>query len=142
MIEQCGLDRAGVLGDQPECRLRAHAGHGPRRARGAIGSAFAQTMEQMTGLRRGSPASPTIIPLHPARPGRSHRGHCTARSRSSPRSTERDRTGRGVFVEAPMVEAALNVTAEQVLEQAAFGNTMMRMGNRSPYAAPQGLYAG
>jgi crotonobetainyl-CoA:carnitine CoA-transferase CaiB-like acyl-CoA transferase len=40
-----------------------------------------------------------------------------------------------------MLEAALNITAEQVIEYTAYGNLMERQGNRSPEAAPQGLYA-
>jgi crotonobetainyl-CoA:carnitine CoA-transferase CaiB-like acyl-CoA transferase len=40
-----------------------------------------------------------------------------------------------------MLEAALNVTAEQVIEYTAHGHLMERQGNRSPEAAPQGLYA-
>jgi crotonobetainyl-CoA:carnitine CoA-transferase CaiB-like acyl-CoA transferase len=39
-----------------------------------------------------------------------------------------------------MVESALNVAAEQVIEWSAYGNLMQRDGNRSPLAAPQGLY--
>jgi crotonobetainyl-CoA:carnitine CoA-transferase CaiB-like acyl-CoA transferase len=39
-----------------------------------------------------------------------------------------------------MIEAVINVTAEPVLEFASSGHTMTRMGNRSPHAAPQGLY--
>ena len=40
-----------------------------------------------------------------------------------------------------MFEAALNVAAEPVLEWTAYGNRIARDGNRSPAAAPQGLYA-
>ena len=40
-----------------------------------------------------------------------------------------------------MFEAALAVAAEPVLEWTAYGNRIARDGNRSPYAAPQGLYA-
>jgi crotonobetainyl-CoA:carnitine CoA-transferase CaiB-like acyl-CoA transferase len=54
---------------------------------------------------------------------------------------ERDHDGRGHFVECSMLEAALNVTAEQVIEYTAHGHLMRRQGNRSPQAAPQGLYA-
>jgi crotonobetainyl-CoA:carnitine CoA-transferase CaiB-like acyl-CoA transferase len=54
---------------------------------------------------------------------------------------ERDHSGRGHFVECAMVEGALNVAAEQVVEYTAYGNVMQRLGNRSPEAAPQGLYA-
>jgi len=54
---------------------------------------------------------------------------------------ERDHSERGHFIECSMLEAALNVTAEQVIEYTAYGNLMQRQGNRSPEAAPQGLYA-
>ena len=39
-----------------------------------------------------------------------------------------------------MVEAALNVAAQLVVEHSAYGRVMMRDGNRSPFAAPQGVY--
>jgi len=39
-----------------------------------------------------------------------------------------------------MVEGALNVAAEQLVEWSAYGNLMEREGNRSALAAPQGLY--
>jgi crotonobetainyl-CoA:carnitine CoA-transferase CaiB-like acyl-CoA transferase len=52
----------------------------------------------------------------------------------------RDRTGEGCLVEAAMVEAALNISAEQVIEHSAYGALLERAGNRGPLAAPQGLY--
>ena len=52
----------------------------------------------------------------------------------------RRRTGDGVLVEAAMVDAALNVAAEQVIEYSAYGNLLQRDGNRGPTAAPQNLY--
>ncbi len=52
----------------------------------------------------------------------------------------RERTGQGVFVEAAMVDAAINVTAEQVIEYSAHGTVLERAGNRGPGAAPQGAY--
>jgi crotonobetainyl-CoA:carnitine CoA-transferase CaiB-like acyl-CoA transferase len=52
----------------------------------------------------------------------------------------RHRTGEGVVVEAPMVDAALNVAAEQIVEQSAYGALLERDGNRGPAAAPQNLY--
>jgi crotonobetainyl-CoA:carnitine CoA-transferase CaiB-like acyl-CoA transferase len=52
----------------------------------------------------------------------------------------RDRTGEGSLVEAAMVDAALNVAAEQVIEHSAYGALLERDGNRGPLAAPQGLY--
>jgi crotonobetainyl-CoA:carnitine CoA-transferase CaiB-like acyl-CoA transferase len=53
---------------------------------------------------------------------------------------ERARSGRGLHVECTMVEGALNAAAEQILERGAYGELLGRMGNRSPFAAPQGLY--
>jgi crotonobetainyl-CoA:carnitine CoA-transferase CaiB-like acyl-CoA transferase len=53
----------------------------------------------------------------------------------------RDRTGQGGLVEIAMVEGALNAASEQIVEWSCYGREMQREGNRSPYAAPQGLYA-
>ena len=39
-----------------------------------------------------------------------------------------------------MVEAALNVAAELLLEHDAYGVDICRDGNRGPFAAPQGCY--
>jgi crotonobetainyl-CoA:carnitine CoA-transferase CaiB-like acyl-CoA transferase len=52
----------------------------------------------------------------------------------------RRRTGEGVRIEAAMVDAALNVAAEQVVEYSAYGALLERDGNRGPTAAPQNLY--
>ncbi|OSC31215.1 CoA transferase [Mycobacterium vulneris] len=52
----------------------------------------------------------------------------------------RRRTGEGVFVEAAMVDAALSIAAEQVIEYTAYGARLERAGNRGPTAAPQNLY--
>ncbi|WP_197508059.1 CoA transferase, partial [Mycobacterium sp. 1245801.1] len=52
----------------------------------------------------------------------------------------RRRTGEGVFVEAAMVDAALSIAAEQVIEYSAYGALLARAGNRGPTAAPQNLY--
>ncbi|AEF37433.1 MULTISPECIES: CaiB/BaiF CoA transferase family protein [Mycobacteriaceae] len=52
----------------------------------------------------------------------------------------RRRTGEGILVEAAMVDAALNVAAEQVIEYSAYGALLQRDGNRGPTAAPQNLY--
>lgn len=52
----------------------------------------------------------------------------------------RRRTGQGVLIEAAMVDAALNVAAEQVIEYSAYGSLLQRAGNRGPTAAPQNLY--
>lgn len=52
----------------------------------------------------------------------------------------RRRTGEGVVVEAAMVDAALAIAAEQVVEHGAYGALLERQGNRGPAAAPQNLY--
>jgi crotonobetainyl-CoA:carnitine CoA-transferase CaiB-like acyl-CoA transferase len=39
-----------------------------------------------------------------------------------------------------MVDAALNIAAEQVIEHSAYGALLERAGNRGPAAAPQNLY--
>ncbi len=52
----------------------------------------------------------------------------------------RDATGQGCQVEAAMVDAALSITAEQVVEHSTSGVRLERAGNRGPAAAPQNLY--
>jgi crotonobetainyl-CoA:carnitine CoA-transferase CaiB-like acyl-CoA transferase len=54
---------------------------------------------------------------------------------------EREVTGRGTHIESTMIESALAIAAEQVVEWSAYGRRLERDGNRSPLAAPQGLYA-
>jgi crotonobetainyl-CoA:carnitine CoA-transferase CaiB-like acyl-CoA transferase len=52
----------------------------------------------------------------------------------------RDRRGAGMQVEATMVEAALNVAAEMLVEYSRNGIALRRNGNRGPGASPQGVY--
>lgn len=52
----------------------------------------------------------------------------------------RARTGRGQVVEIPLVEPALNLAAEQVVEYGAYGVRLDSEGNRFRLAAPQGLH--
>jgi len=52
----------------------------------------------------------------------------------------RDRTGIGVLVEAPLVEPALNLSAQAVVEASAYGVVLGRIGNRGWTAAPQNTY--
>jgi crotonobetainyl-CoA:carnitine CoA-transferase CaiB-like acyl-CoA transferase len=100
---------------------------------------FAATMEQMAGL--------TWLTGHSDDQPRIQRGPCDplagmhAAFALLVALAERDHDGCGHFVECSMLEAALNVTAEQVIEYTAHGHLMQRQGNRSPEAAPQGLYA-
>jgi crotonobetainyl-CoA:carnitine CoA-transferase CaiB-like acyl-CoA transferase len=99
---------------------------------------FAPTMEQlsgmawMTGFADGAPMAP--------------RGACDplaglhAAFALIAALARRDRTGDGALVELPMIEVALNVTAEQVIEHDVHGVVLQRDGNRGPAAAPQNVY--
>jgi crotonobetainyl-CoA:carnitine CoA-transferase CaiB-like acyl-CoA transferase len=53
---------------------------------------------------------------------------------------ERDRSGAGMLVELPLVEPALNIAAEQVIEYTAYGELLTRHGNRGPFACPQAIF--
>jgi crotonobetainyl-CoA:carnitine CoA-transferase CaiB-like acyl-CoA transferase len=52
----------------------------------------------------------------------------------------RRQTGLGQLVEVPLVEPALTLAAEQVIEFTAYGKLLTASGNRGPFAAPQGIY--
>jgi crotonobetainyl-CoA:carnitine CoA-transferase CaiB-like acyl-CoA transferase len=52
----------------------------------------------------------------------------------------RRRTGRGMFLECPMVGAALNLAAQQVVEHSTYSRLLERLGNRSAVNVPQGVY--
>ncbi|MBW2269096.1 MAG: CoA transferase [Deltaproteobacteria bacterium] len=99
---------------------------------------FAATMEQMAGM--------SWLTGHVDDQPRIQRGPCDPLAGMHAvfallvAMAERDHTGRGHFIECAMIEGALNATAEQVIEYTAYGNLMQRQGNRSPEAAPQGLY--
>ncbi len=53
---------------------------------------------------------------------------------------ERERRGEGMLVEVPLVEPALNLAAEQVIEYTAYGVRLSRSGNRGPAAVPQAIF--
>jgi crotonobetainyl-CoA:carnitine CoA-transferase CaiB-like acyl-CoA transferase len=115
-------------------RMPAFGLSGPWRDR----TGFAQTMEQLSGLAwlTGHAADQPRIPRGPCDPiaGMHAAFACLVAL------VARAGSGRGHHVESTMVESALNVAAEQLLEWSAYGNLMQREGNRSPLAAPQGLY--
>ncbi|CAM2808902.1 CoA transferase [Prescottella defluvii] len=115
-------------------RMPAFGLSGPWRDR----TGFAQTMEQatglswMTGYRDGSP----MVLKGPCDPVAGlHAVVATLSALEFARAR-----GRGCFVEVPMVESALNVAAEMVIEYSAYGTAPTRDGNRGPVAAPQGVY--
>lgn len=100
---------------------------------------FAQTMEQISGMAwvTGFADGPPLIP----------RGACDPLAGMHAvlafllALRDRDRNGDGHLVEVTMVEAALNVAAEQIVEHGAYGVMLGRAGNHGPAAAPQNLYA-
>lgn len=99
---------------------------------------FAQTMEQLSGLAwvTGHADDQPRIPRGPCDPiAGMHAAFAFLVTRLD--SSESD---AGLHVESTMVESALNVAAEQVLEWSAYGHLLERDGNRSVLAAPQGLY--
>jgi crotonobetainyl-CoA:carnitine CoA-transferase CaiB-like acyl-CoA transferase len=99
---------------------------------------FAQTMEQATGMAwmTGHLDGPPIIP----------RGVCDpvaglhAAFAAIAALAVRDRTEVGMQIESAMVESALNIAAEMVLEFSQNGIELHRAGNRGPGISPQGVY--
>jgi crotonobetainyl-CoA:carnitine CoA-transferase CaiB-like acyl-CoA transferase len=116
-------------------RMPAFGLDGPWRDR----TGFAQTMEQVSGMAwlSGFADGLPVIP----------RGACDPLAGMHAVVAllgalfERDRSGDGCLVEVPMVEAALNVAAELVIEHSAYGASLSRAGNAGPVASPQGLFA-
>lgn len=101
-------------------------------------AAFAYTIEDASGLTWMT-GHPDQKPLEPYCVGDPNAGiHALAGLLLA--LEHRRRTGQGVVVEAAMVDAAVNITAEQVIEYSAYGSLLGRAGNRGPGAAPQNLY--
>jgi crotonobetainyl-CoA:carnitine CoA-transferase CaiB-like acyl-CoA transferase len=100
---------------------------------------FAQTMEQVSGMAwiTGHVEDQPRIPQGPCDP----LAGMNAAFATLVALADRESTGEGSLVEVPMVEGALNAGAEQIVEYTAYGALMQRDGNRSPWAAPQGIYA-
>ncbi|OMB97927.1 CaiB/BaiF CoA-transferase family protein [Mycobacterium colombiense] len=132
-----GLEFDAVRAANPRAimvRMPAFGLDGPWRDR--VG--FAQTMEQATGMAwmTGHADGPPVIP----------RGVCDpiaglhAAFAAVAALAIRDRRGTGMQVESTMVEAALNVAAEMLVEYSRNGIAMRRNGNRGPGAYPQGVY--
>ncbi|OBJ02210.1 CoA transferase [Mycobacterium sp. 1465703.0] len=132
-----GLEWEAVRTANPRAimvRMPAFGLDGPWRDR--VG--FAQTMEQATGMAwmTGHADGPPVIP----------RGVCDpiaglhAAFAAVAALVIRDRHGAGMQVEATMVEAALNVAAEMLVEYSRNGIIMRRNGNRGPGPGPQGVY--
>lgn len=99
---------------------------------------FAQTMEQMSGMAylTGYPDEPPQIPRGPCDPVAGlHASFAVLLALE-----ERRQSGKGKLVEVAMIDAALNVAAEALVEFSATDILMERVGNSSYGLAPQGVY--
>lgn len=136
VLEQFGLTWDAVHASNPRAimvRMPAFGLDGPWRDR----TGFAMTVEQVSGMAwvTGYEDLPLVV-----------RGACDPVAGMNAvfallmALEHRQRTGEGQLVEVPLVEGALNIAAEQVIEYSAYGQLLRRTGNRGPYAAPQGVY--
>jgi crotonobetainyl-CoA:carnitine CoA-transferase CaiB-like acyl-CoA transferase len=136
VIEHLGLAYDDLCAVRPDIILLRMPGwglEGPWRDR----PGFASTMEQasgmawVTGYEDGPPLPPGICdPMAGA-----HGAFAVLAALE-----QRRETGAGQQIELSMIDMAVNVAAEQVIEMAAYGNLMERVGNRGATASPQGVY--
>jgi crotonobetainyl-CoA:carnitine CoA-transferase CaiB-like acyl-CoA transferase len=137
VLEQIGLDIDALRTERPDVvvvRMPGFGLDGPWRD----DPAFAFVIEDAAGLTWMT-GHPDDNPVSPYCVGDSNAG-LHAVNGLLLALEHRRRTGEGVLVEAAMVDAALNVAAEQVVEHSAYGALLQRDGNRGPTAAPQNLY--
>ena len=137
VLDTAGLSFEAVRAIRPDVimvRMPGFGLDGPWRDN----AAFAYTIEDASGLTWMT-GYPDQKPLEPYCVGDPNGGvHGLAGLLLA--LEHRRRTGEGVAVEAAMIDAAVNVTSEQVIEYSAYGALLERAGNRGPAAAPQGLY--
>lgn len=138
VFEQWGLDAATLHAWNPRLvvvRMPAFGLDGPWRDR--VG--FAQTMEQTSGMAWLTGYA-DVEPMNA-------RGPCDplaglhAAFAAVVALEQRARTGVGAFVEATMVETALNAAAEQVIEWTGNGVLLTRDANHEPGYGLQGTFA-
>ncbi len=138
VVENFGLDWDEVHRLNPNAimvRMPAFGLDGPWRDR----TGFAMTIEQASGLAflTGDPEGRPLVPRGMCdQLGGMHAVFATLLALE-----HRAQTGEAQLVEVPLIEAGLNAAAEQVIEWTAYGQLLQRQGNRSPYSAPQGIYA-
>jgi crotonobetainyl-CoA:carnitine CoA-transferase CaiB-like acyl-CoA transferase len=99
---------------------------------------FATTMEQASGMAwvTGYEDGPPMVPGLCDPLAGIHAVFATLAALE-----ERRASGRGQQVEVSMIDMAVNVAAEQIVEYAVYGNLMTREGNRDAKVAPQGAYS-
>lgn len=137
VLDQVGLDFATVQSIRPDTvmvRMPGFGLEGPWRDN----PAFAYVIESASGVSWLT-GYPDRTPYDPYSIGDPNAG-VHALNAILLALEHRRRTGEGVFVEAAMVDAALSIAAEQVIEYTAYGALLERAGNRGPTAAPQNLY--
>ena len=137
VLDQIGLDYDAVRALRPDIimvRMPGFGLDGPWRDK----AAFAYVIEDASGLTWLT-GHPDQNPVEPYTIGDPNAG-IHALNGLLIALAHRDRTGEGTLVEASMVDAALNVAAEQFIEYSAYGNLLNRQGNRGPVSAPQNLY--
>ena len=137
MLEQWGLDQNVLLARNPGLvvlRAPAYGLTGPWRER----LAYAPTIEAQAGLawisgftdRGPEPPSGVADAMGGA--------HATVALLLA--LEHRRRTGKGMFLECPMVGSSLNLAGEQIVEHSAYGRLLGRLGNRDAVCVPQGVY--
>ncbi len=137
VLDQLGLDFETLRSDRPDLvmvRMPGFGLDGPWRDE----AAFAFVIEDASGLTWLT-GHPDLLPFEPYTVGDPNAGlHALYGLLLA--LAHRRRTGEGCLVEAAMVDAGVNVAAEQVIESSAYDSLLMRQGNRGPCAAPQNLY--
>ncbi len=129
VLEQIGLDLDAVRASRPDLvvvRMPGFGLDGPWRDNPAFAFVIedAAGLTWMSGHRDQNPVSPYCV-------GDSNAGlHALCGLLLA--LEHRRRTGEGAVVEAAMVDAALNVAAEQLVEHSAYGALLERDGNEDP----------
>ncbi|MDT7795094.1 MAG: hypothetical protein QOD59_4535, partial [Mycobacterium sp.] len=137
VLDQIGLDFAAVQAVRPDAimlRMPGFGLDGPWRDN----PAFAYVIEAAAGISWLT-GYPDRNPYEPYSVGDPNAG-VHALNALLLALEHRRSTGEGVLIEAAMVDAALNIAAEQVIEYSAYAALLQRTGNRGPAAAPQNLY--
>lgn len=136
VLENLDLDWPALAEVNPRVilvRMPAYGLTGPWRDR----PGFAMTIEQVCGLAwitgyRDLPLVPRGV-CDPV--GAMHTVFALLSALEARRATD-----AGMVVEVPLVECALNIAAEAIVEYGAYGRVLERDENRGPAAAPQGVY--
>ncbi len=137
VLDQIGVDFAAVQAIRPDAILLRMPGFGldgPWRDK----PAFAYVIEAASGVSWLT-GYPDRNPYEPYSIGDPNAGVHAVNALLLALESRR-RTGKGVLIEAAMIDAALNIAAEQVIEYSAYGALLQRDGNRGPTAAPQNVY--